>query len=208
MTGPVSAAEALQRLKAGNARFVDGDGYATRCHVPPTQTANGHQQKPIAIVLGCSDARVPAEMVFDQGFGDLFVIRVAGNVVAPSQVGSVEFAAMQFGVRLVVVLGHTQCGAVMATLDELRRADAARTAGLRAIVDRVRPGVEPLLEDFGLDSPALLTAAVRANIHASVRHLHEGSALIRDMVAGEGLRIVGAEYSLETGVVEFLEGPE
>jgi carbonic anhydrase len=158
--------------------------------------------------LGCSDSRVPAEIVFDQGLGDLFVIRVAGNIVAPSQVGSVEFAAARFGTRLVVVLGHSCCGAVSATLDELRKPTENQSRNLRAIVDRVRPAVEGLLAtDVGNDADALLAAAVRANIRASVDHLRHGSDILAQLVREDGLLIVGAEYSLETGLVEFLDGP-
>jgi carbonic anhydrase len=142
--------------------------------------------------------------VFDQGLGDLFVIRVAGNIVAPSQVGSVEFAAARYGTRLVVVLGHTQCGAVAATLEELRRPTENQSRNLRAIVDRVRPSVEGLLATH--DSAALVKQAVRANIRASADHLRHGSQLLEQLIQHEGLVVVGAEYSLETGVVEFFDG--
>lgn len=163
-------------------------------------------QAPFAIILGCSDSRVPAEIVFDQGLGDLFVIRVAGNVVAPSQVGSVEFAAERFGTRLVVVLGHSMCGAVTATLEELERPRANRSPNLRSIVDRIRPAVETLLEtDLRRDRDALLRQAVRANIRASVDHLRHGSRIIEELIQRDGPLVVGAEYSLETGAVEFFE---
>lgn len=161
-------------------------------------------QRPFAIVLGCSDSRVPAEIVFDQGLGDLFVIRVAGNVVAPSQVGSVEFAATRYDTRLVVVLGHSQCGAIAATLEELSQPSATRSRNLRSIVNRIRPSVETLLAtELRHDPAALARQAVRANVHASVDHLRHGSEVLEDLAAGSGLRIVGAEYSLETGLVEF-----
>lgn len=202
----LNAKDALQSLKDGNRRFVEGVSMEGRRYGPPAALGIVRQQEPVAIVLGCSDARVPAEMVFDQGVGDLFVIRVAGNVVAPSQIDSVEFAASQFGTRLVVVLGHTECGAVLATIDQMRRAEAERSQSLRSIVDRVRPAVEPLLQsDSGGDPEALVTEAVRANIRASVEHLRAGSEGIRRLIAEAGLEIVGAEYSLETGIVEFLE---
>src|SRR5687767_13889444 len=141
----VSAPEALARLRAGNRRFVTGERGldALLTHTRRSELVAG--QQPFAIVLGCSDSRVPAEMVFDQGLGDLFVIRVAGNIVAPSQVGSVEFAAERFGTRLVVVLGHSQCGAVLATLEELRRPRDNQSRNMRSIVDRIRPSVESLL---------------------------------------------------------------
>ena len=163
------------------------------------------EQEPFAIILGCSDSRVPAEIVFDQGLGDLFVIRVAGNIVAPSQVGSVEFAAERFGTRLVVVLGHSQCGAILATLEELQRPSESQSRNLRSIVDRVRPSVEPLLRtELRHDLDALVRQAVRANIRASVDHLRHGSEVLEQLIQNEGLLVVGAEYSLETGIVEFL----
>jgi carbonic anhydrase len=165
------------------------------------------QQEPFAIVLGCSDSRVPAEMVFDQGVGDLFVIRVAGNVVAPSQVGSVEFAASRFGTRLVVVLGHSQCGAVLATLEELQRPAARQSPNLRSIVDRVRPAVEGLLQtDLRHDVDALVRQAVRANVSVAAGHLRYGSEILEQLIRDDGLLVVGAEYSLESGLVEVFDG--
>jgi carbonic anhydrase len=164
-------------------------------------------QNPIAIVLGCSDARVPAEIIFDQGLGELFVIRVAGNIVAPSQVASVEFAAATFGTRLVVVLGHTQCGTVTATIDELLRPLRDQSRYLSAIVDRVRPAVEPLLRtNLVHDRSALLAKAVRANIRAAANHLRHGSAILEQLIRDDGLLVVGAEYAIETGVVTFFDG--
>src|SRR5688500_8524399 len=164
-------------------------------------------QWPFAIILGCSDSRVPAEIVFDQGLGDLFVIRVAGNIVAPSQVGSVEFAAERYETRLVVVLGHTQCGAILATLEELRQ-PTEQSRNLLAIVDRIRPSVQGLLHTSLKDDPdALVREAVRANIRASADHLRHGSALLEQLIRDRGLLVVGAEYSLETGVVDFFDAP-
>jgi carbonic anhydrase len=160
-----------------------------------------------AIVLGCSDSRVPAEIVFDQGLGDLFVIRVAGNIVAPSQIGSVEFAAERFHTRLVVVLGHSGCGAIEATLDQLTRPVEKQSRNLHAIVDRVRPSIEPLLTtDLRFDQETLMQSAVRANVRASAGHLRHGSNLLEQLIARDGLLVVGAEYSLETGVVDFFDG--
>jgi carbonic anhydrase len=165
-------------------------------------------QEPFAIILGCSDSRVPAEIVFDQGLGDLFVIRVAGNIVASSQVDSVEFAAARFGTRLVVVLGHSQCGAILATLEELQQPTDHRSRSLRSIVDRVRPSVEALLAtELRHDPDALVRQAVRANIRASADHLRHGSEVLEELERTNGLHIVGAEYSLETGIVEFFDGP-
>ncbi len=205
----VSAREALARLAAGNARFVanvrSADGHYAD---PPRRPILPDEQHPMAVIMGCSDARVPAEIVFDQGLGDLFVIRVAGHVVAPSQVGSVEFAASALGVRLVVVLGHTRCGAVQTTLAELGQGLENRSPNLHAIVDRIRPAVEPLLATADADPDAMLGRAVRANIGMATSQLRHGSALLESMCASDGLLIVGAEYSLETGVVEFIDLPD
>ena len=199
-----TAAEALERLRAGNLRFVaDIRGRSTS---PERRIELAAGQNPFAVVLGCSDSRVPAELVFDQGLGDLFVIRVAGNVVAPSQVGSVEFAVERFGTRLVVVMGHTQCGAIQATLEELERPSDSRSPNLRSIVSRIRPSVQALLST-GLPhgSEELVHQAVRANIRASVDHLRHGSELLETMIQTAGVLVVGAEYSLETGVVDFFD---
>jgi carbonic anhydrase len=202
----ISARKALEQLRAGNRRFVaerqrDGRTGATR------REEVTERQEPFAIILGCSDSRVPAEIVFDQGLGDLFVIRVAGNIVAPSQIGSVEFAAEQFKTRLVVVLGHTGCGAINATIEQLKRPVEMQSRNLRAIVDRVRPSVEPLLATpLRDDSQALVDNAVRANVRASVTNLRHGSEILEQLIESDGLLVVGAEYSLETGIVEFFEG--
>ena len=203
----ISALNALRRLREGNSRFVENQSCATATLSPARRAALLEGQEPFAIVLGCSDSRVPAELVFDQGLGDLFVIRVAGNIVAPSQVGSVEFAATRFGPRLVVVMGHSQCGAVMATLEEVLGRGTTQSRNLRSIVDRVRPSVETVIAGRGEDDPdAIMRDAVRANVRASTSHLRHGSELLEALVRNEGLLIVGAEYSLETGVVTFFEG--
>ncbi len=195
----IPAQEALARLREGNRRFIESVA-------GPTNRPSAGQQ-PFAIVLGCSDSRVPAELVFGQGFGDLFVIRVAGNIVAPSQVGSVEFAAERFETRLAVVLGHTQCGAIAATLDELRQPQGHESPNLRAIVERIRPAIEPVLRGPAAGDPAeLVEQATRANIRASVNHLRHGSALLERRIERDGLLIVGAEYCVEQGTVEFLDG--
>ena len=202
----ISARKALQALRDGNRRFVaerqrDGRTGATR------REEVTERQEPFAIILGCSDSRVPAEIVFDQGLGDLFVIRVAGNIVAPSQIGSVEFAAEQFKTRLVVVLGHTGCGAINATIEQLKRPAEMQSRNLRAIVDRVRPSVEPLLATpLRDDTQALASVAVRANVRASATNLRHGSDILEQLIERDELLVVGAEYSLETGVVEFFEG--
>lgn len=205
----LSGAEALARLREGNRRFVAEQGTAASASNLARREALVSRQEPFAIVLGCSDSRVPAELVFDQGFGDLFVIRVAGNIVAPSQIGSVEFAAARFGTGLVVVLGHTQCGAITATLEELLGKATTSSRNLRSIVNRVKPSVETLLSAGGAaDLDVLAEQAVRANVRASVNHLCHGSELLESMIDQRGLMIVGACYSLETGVVTFFDGAE
>jgi carbonic anhydrase len=202
----VSAFKALDRLKQGNKRFVSGEGVREIGLDHSQRMAQVVDQNPFAIVLGCSDSRVPAELVFDQGVGDLFVIRVAGNIVMPSQIGSVEFAAEKYRTKLVVVLGHSQCGAVLATLEELEQHSTSRSPNLGRIVDAIRPSVEDLFQaSQGGHGEDLVQAAVRANIYASVEHLRHGSELIEKLIREEWLQVVGAEYSLETGVVEFLD---
>jgi carbonic anhydrase len=203
----IPAREALTRLQEGNRRFVSqvrsADPYLSNTRRAELAT----RQEPFAIILGCSDSRVPAEIVFDQGLGDLFVIRVAGNIVAPSQVGSVEFAAARYGTRLVVVLGHSQCGAILATLEELLAPQEKHSRNLQSIVDRVRPSVEGLLAtNLKNDREALVSHAVRANIRASVDHLRHGSGVLEQLIRDDGLLVVGAEYSLESGVVDFFDG--
>jgi carbonic anhydrase len=203
----ILAREALALLQAGNRRFVSDvsnrDAIASRARRLELATS----QEPFAAILGCSDSRVPVEIVFDQGLGDLFVIRVAGNIVAPSLIGSVEFAAEQFGTRLVVVLGHSQCGAIEATLQQLQRPKENQSRNLHSIVDLIRPSIESLLAtDLRHDLSALVHEAVRANIRASVKHLRHGSGIIEQLIQNAGLMVVGAEYSLKTGVVDFFDG--
>jgi carbonic anhydrase len=203
----IPAREALKRLQEGNLRFAanirGSDAFVS--HTKRAELASG--QQPFAIILGCSDSRVPAEIVFDQGLGDLFVIRVAGNIVAPSQVGSVEFAAARYSTRLVVVLGHSQCGAILATLEEMRAPTTNQSQNLKSIVDRVRPSVEEIFADANTNDPeTLVRRAVRANIRPSVNHLRHGSQVLEGLIKDNGLLVVGAEYSLETGVVDFFDG--
>lgn len=206
MTCIETALDALEMLRQGNQRFVEERPKVAEIAGEARRREIASGQAPFAVILGCSDSRVPAEIVFDQGLGDLFVIRVAGNIVAPSQVGSVEFAVEMFGTALVVVLGHSSCGAIGATLDQLTRDSDARSPNLAAIVDRVKPGIEPLLAQRpALEGAALEQAAVRANVEASVSGLMSGSAILSDAVTAGRLLIVGAEYDLETGRVTFLE---
>ena len=203
----ISTREALERLREGNRRFVSGMRRNATLTNQTRRSELAAGQEPFAIILGCSDSRVPAEIVFDQGLGDLFVIRVAGNIVASSQIGSVEFAAERFSIPLVVVLGHSRCGAVLATLEELMRSKENQSRNLRSIVDRVRPSVEALLAtELRHDADALVRQAVRANVRVSANHLRQGSEILEQLIEKEQLVVVGAEYSLETGIVDFFDG--
>jgi len=203
----ISASDALERLREGNRRFVSDVRGIVALDIQKRRSELAEGQEPFAIILGCSDSRVPAEIVFDQGLGDLFVIRVAGNIVASSQIGSVEFAAERFGTPLVVVLGHSRCGAVLATLEELMRPREKQSRNLRSIVDRIRPSVEGLLAtELRHDSEALVQHAVRANIRASANQVRHGSDVLEELIQKARVLVVGAEYSLETGRVDFFDG--
>lgn len=203
----IDANEALESLREGNERFVSGVRSLDTLMSPLRRSDLATRQAPFAVILGCSDSRVPVELVFDQGLGDLFVIRVAGNIVAPSQVGSVEFAAETFGTRLVVVLGHSRCGAVGATLAQLQQPSESQSRNLQSIVDRVRPAVEGLLAtDLRHDPEKLTHEAVRANVRVSADHLRHGSETLERLIRDDGLVVVGAEYSLDTGEVDFFDG--
>lgn len=197
-----TASEALERLRAGNRRFVDHVISLEALLSHARRAEHAKAQEPFAVILGCSDSRAPAEFVFDQGLGDLFVIRVAGNIAAPSQIGSVEFAVERFGIRLVVVLGHSNCGAVQATLDAIDHPDEV-SPGLQAIVGRIQPGLAGIGD--GEKDPCRIQAAVRANVRHTVRRLHADSPILEKMVREQGLLIVGADYSLQTGEVDFFE---
>ena len=207
MANTLSALEALERLREGNYRFSQNLTSLNKVmsHQQRAELAAG--QEPFAIILGCSDSRAPAEILFDQGLGDLFVIRVAGNVVAPSQIGSVEFAVSRYRTRLVVVLGHSHCGAVSATIETLLDGEGTESRNIASIVDRVKPSVQPLLDtELRHDREALRRAAVRANVRASADHLRHGSPIIESLIEQDGLLVVGAEYALETGLVDFFDG--
>ena len=200
----LNAEEALQRLREGNARFVQHVVSLDALLSHARRAEQAREQHPFAVVLGCSDSRAPAEFIFDQGLGDLFVIRVAGNIAAPSQVGSIEFAIERFGIELVVVLGHSNCGAVRATLDHCFRPEQT-SAGLRAIVDRMSPALLPLTHSIGAGAQetALMAQAVRANVRATIAALNAGSPLLEERMRQGRLRVVGADYDLESGKVEY-----
>ena len=199
---PLTPEEALERLKAGNQRFRAGE--STSMSRAWDRELWKQVQRPFAIVLGCSDSRTPVEILFDEGFGSLFVVRIAGNIVAPSGIGSIEFAASQFGTRLVVVMGHSRCGAVTATVKAIQTGLGPESKNIRSITDRIAPHVEGLVRPG--DPAGILREAVRANVRASVDHLRHGSQIIEDLVLSGAVQIVGAEYDLDSGVVDFFDG--
>jgi len=208
MSSIVPAPDALTRLRDGNARFVSNVRSMDALASMSRRIDPAARQQPFAIILGCADSRAPAETIFDQGLGDLFVIRVAGNIVAPSQIGSVEFAAERFGTQLVVVMGHSHCGAIAATVEGMQPDQAPLSRNLLSITDRIAPAVAPLMQtELAKDRPALLRAATRANVSASAQQLRNGSRLLEELRLNRGLLVVGAEYDLETGVVDFFDGP-
>jgi carbonic anhydrase len=201
----LSPGEALQRLADGNRRFLD-KGPVSGNRAFRAELAD-QAQRPFAIVLGCSDSRTPVEILFDEGFGDLFVVRIAGHVVAPSVVGSIEFAAHQFGTRLVVVLGHTRCGAIAATVRAIQSGDGPESKNIRAITDRISPHIEGFVRTAGpSNDPELLRESMRINVQAAADHLRHGSRLLEELVLAGRVAIVGAEYELETGRVHFFDG--
>jgi carbonic anhydrase len=198
----VTASDALKRLRKGNWRFVNGKNDIAKSIGEARRAELVDGQKPFAVILSCSDSRVPVELIFDQGLGELFVVRVAGNIVAPSQIGSIEFAAARLGVKLVVVLGHSNCGAVDAALQALTDKQEIASPHLRSIVDSIRPALEPLAGD---PENATLRQAVRANILQSVERLRQGSQLLEQLIVSGDLTIIGAKYSIESGEVKFFD---
>ena len=201
----LTAEQALQRLKQGNQLFVSEHHAVIEIDIN-RRAELAKAQEPFAIILGCSDSRVPAELIFNQGLGDLFVIRIAGNIVAPSQIGSIEFAADQFGTRLVVVLGHSSCGAIQASLDHILTNSEHASPNLESIVSRITPCIKSVVTEKEYPNEAArMKAAVRANIHASVEQLRHGSEILENLIANDDLLIVGAEYDLETGAIEFFD---
>lgn len=206
MTSNISIEEALERLRDGNYRFSKNLRALESMSSDTKRLKLVAEQKPFAIILGCSDSRVPAEIIFDQGLGDLFVIRIAGNVVAPSQIGSVEFAVSKFGTSLVIVLGHSQCGAVQTTVDVLNKDDTTPSKNISTIVDRIKPSVQSLMNTDLKNRPdELLEEAIRANVRVSANHLRHGSEMLEKLIDEKKLAIVGAEYNLETGEVDFFD---
>ena len=210
MSEQPTSKEAFQRLVEGNERFIEGDSNFSRQDTLDRREQLASGQAPFAVILGCSDSRVPAELVFDQGLGDLFVIRIAGNVIAPSQIGSIEFAVERFGTPLVIVLGHTSCGAISATVEALMNPTVqTQCLNIGSIVKRIAPSVQELLNSgANLNKDQLISSACKANIRSSVNQLQHSSEFIEEMVEAGKLAIVDAEYDLETGRVNFLNTVE
>jgi carbonic anhydrase len=193
-------------LKAGNQRFLSGQSIqSTQSSLAKLKEYARKQQLPKAIVLCCSDSRAPVEMIFDQGLGDLFVIRVAGNIIAPSLIGSIEYAVSAFPTHVVVVMGHTQCGAVTATLNYIERMEAISSENIHDIISRIKPHIFPLTQIPGMSYEEKLNQAILANVRASVGQLCSSSRLIEQLVLEEKLTIAGSVFDLSTGNVHFLE---
>ncbi|MBK7857031.1 MAG: carbonic anhydrase [Archangiaceae bacterium] len=204
----LSPGEALERLISGNKRFVQNVRGAEAVLSQVRRAELAHDQRPIAVVLGCSDSRVPAEIVYDQGLGDLFVIRVAGNIVAPSQLASVEFAVARFGVPLVVVMGHARCGAVDATLEHLQTKEVPAIESIMSIVNRIAPAVQSVIDaGAGKSREVLLRESVRSNVRAAANHLRHGTTFLENRIQQRQLMVVGAEYDLVTGEVDVFDAP-
>jgi len=203
----ISAAQALERLREGNARFAQNLRSVESLTTNAQREALVKGQRPFAIILSCADSRVPSELVFDCGLGTLFVVRVAGNIVAPSIIGSIEFAAATFGTQLVAVVGHSHCGAVKAALDVARGVSTVPSENIADIVERVMPAVGELAREQAPEKE-LLARAVRTNVRMSVEQLRHGSRILEQLCRERRLFIVGGEYSLETGRVDFFDlGP-
>ena len=202
----ITASEALERLKEGNRRFISGEGGRDLNFEHARRLELAEHQAPFAILLGCSDSRVPSEMVFDQGLGDLFVVRVAGNIASKTQLGSIEFAAEKFATPLLVVLGHSGCGAVAAAVDDILSPVEIASPNLSKVVRHVRPVVETLHRmNPGSARDDLVSEAVGANVRAVVEQVGSDSAVLDKRIREGRLQVVGAEYSLETGEVSFFD---
>lgn len=205
MTDFAASRAALARLRAGNDRFASNVRSVDAIASQNLRAALVDGHAPFAIVLSCSDSRAPAELVFDCGLGDLFVVRVAGNIVAPSLLGSVEFAVATFATPLVVVMGHTHCCAIAATVATLREEPTIPNSSIHSIVDRIAPSIIELVHANATEPD--LRAAVRANARASTNQLRHGSRIIEEAIAEQRLMVVGALYDLETGRVDFFDVP-
>jgi carbonic anhydrase len=195
-----SAEEALARLKEGNARFIAGKArFQTVQKDVLAELTKG--QQPYATILGCSDSRVPPELVFDAGFGELFVIRVAGNVLGPSIMGTLQYAAAHLKTPLFVVLGHDHCGAVKAAIGS-KFHGATHKSRIEVLLENIIPALENL--DGNQSSESLLQSAVEANVRHTVQQLLD-TPEAKEKMSGSNMMLVGAIYDIETGKVRFLD---
>ncbi len=203
----ITADQAIERLREGNRRYVSDDPSRVLQSESTIRSQLVQGQSPFAVVLGCSDSRAPVELLFDQGPGDLFVVRVAGNIAGPDQVGSIEFAVAEFGTPLVVVLGHSYCGAINASLDFLAAPSEDLSPNILGIANHILPSIEPLTQVTPpLEREDLVRQSVRRNVSTEVRRLRETSDILARSIRENGLLVVGADYSLDTGAVDFFEG--
>lgn len=200
---PKNSREALDKLKEGNDRFMKGLRSVEHFPTPSKLRELAEQgQTPYCIILSCADSRVPSELVFDQGLGDLIVLRVAGNVIAPSLLASMEFAATSFNTPLIVVLGHSRCGIIQATVDTLQTRSVPASENIQRLITRITPSVKPHLENHA-SHPNLLDFCAIENVHSTVRQILEESEILRDRVKDQRLAILSAFFNLNTGCVEF-----
>jgi carbonic anhydrase len=194
--------EALAILVEGNDRFVKGLRSVEHFPTPSKLRDLADQgQRPYCIILSCADSRVPSELVFDQGLGDLIVLRVAGNVIAPSLLASMEFAASSFNTPLIVVLGHSRCGIIKATADQLRTQTPPASENIQRLINRIIPSVKPHLHQQ--DELCMLDLCSIENVHTTVRAIQEESEILRSRVQEKKLAILPAFFNLNTGQVEF-----
>lgn len=199
-----SAKEALEKLQAGNERFIKCQQTGVTNFDPEARAHHAAAQAPFAIILSCADSRTAPELIFDQNIGDLFVVRVAGNIAAASQIGSIEYAVESFGTPLLVVMGHSNCGAVNATVDFMAKGEVPfESDNLTAIVKRIAPAVQPLLDLDNISNAEIKERAVSENVKAAVKDLINDSPALTKAIEDKRLQLVGAEYSLETGEVRF-----
>lgn len=202
----MNSKQAVERLTLGNERFINGvrSVDSMLAHLKMKDLAeNG--QKPFAVILTCSDSRSPVELIFDQGLGDLFVVRVAGNVIAPSLLASIEFAVANFGSPAIVVLGHTLCGAIKATCSHVQEPSTPLpSAHLEELVGRIRPAVEATQRDTLIDHPEFIYKATLQNVRRSMRLITEQSQIVRNLMAEGKVSVEGAVLDIATGVVKWI----
>lgn len=196
----ISPAEALKRLEEGNARYIGGKSHCPHADAARMKETAEHGQHPFVSMLACSDSRVPVELIFDQGLGDLFVIRVAGNVCAVDETGTVEYGVDHLGTPLVVVLGHSSCGAVTAATS-----GAEIHGSTAALIEHIRPAVERARQtNPNATKEQLLPVAIEDNVWQAIDDLFRQSPTVRERVQAGKLKVVGALYDVHEGNVKWL----